>query len=212
MAQFVGQITKLNENVRLLLSDRDPESEEDGETASVEAVERVDMEASLSAILDSKTTDKVATTTGDAFLQELAQDLSVKEQTSPSIHEGLTGIFNGLLSEKMPDDKIKAKLDKYTQPENIKGLRTPKVNPLIWNQLSILAKDISEANKLTKKVRPPHSTNSRGDKYGGRSSYGSSQGNRRFHPYSKGKPDDFLGKSRFFKQRKKKDGETSQCI
>ena len=165
----------------------------------------------------------------------------------------------------MPDDNIKAKLDKYryTRPENIKGLRTPKVNPLIWNQLSAtmkaqdarsqkgqnaligcvlamtkaadlvlakysqdrdlitlltdaiamalqfnhevnhsrrvamekelhkdyaalcnsstvegssellfgdlskLAKDISEANKLTKKVRPPHSTNSRGDKYGG---------------------------------------------
>ena len=33
--------------------------------------ERVDMEASLSAILDSNTTDKVAPRTGDAFLQEL---------------------------------------------------------------------------------------------------------------------------------------------
>ena len=215
-------------------------------------------------------------------------------------------LFTGLLSEKMPDDKIKAKLDKYTRPENINGLRTPKVNPLIWSQLSAtmkaqdarsqkgqnaligsviamtkatdlvlakysqdrdlitlltdaiamalqfnhevnhsrrvamkkelhkdyaalcnsstvegssellfgdlskLAKDISEANKLTKKVRPPHSTNSRGDKYGGRSSYGSSQGNRRFHPYSKGKAYNFLGNSRFSKQRKKKDGETSQ--
>ena len=76
---------------------------------------------------------------------------------------------------------------------------------LLFGDLSKLAKDISEANKLTKKVRPPHSTNSRGDKYGGRSSYGSSQGNRRFHPYSKEKPHDFLGKSRFSKQRKKKD-------
>ena len=42
----------------------------------------------------------------------------------------------------MPDDKIKAKLDKYryTRPENIKGLRTPKVNSLIWNQLSATMK------------------------------------------------------------------------
>ena len=102
--------------------------------------ERVDMEASLSAIVDSKTTDKAALRTGDAFLQELAQDLLVKEQTSPPIHEGLAGIFNGLLSEKVPDDKIKATLDKYTRPENIKGLRTPKVNPLIWNQLSATMK------------------------------------------------------------------------
>ena len=99
--------------------------------------EQVDMEASLSAILES---DKAAPRTGDAFLQELPQDLSVKEQTSPPIHEGLAGIFNRLLSEKMPDDKIKAKLDKCTRPENIKDLRTPKVNPLIWNQLSATMK------------------------------------------------------------------------
>ena len=103
MAPFVGQMTKINENVSLLLSGRDPESEKDGETASVEAIEdsdheRVDMEAGLSAILDSKTTNKAAPRTGDAFLQELAQDLSVKEQTSPPIHEGLAGIFNGILS------------------------------------------------------------------------------------------------------------------
>ena len=71
---------------------------------------------------------------------------------------------------------------------------------LLFGDLSKLAKDISEANKLTKKVRPPHSTNSRGDMYGGNSSYGLSQGNGRFHPYSKGKPYDFLGKSRFSKQ------------
>ena len=141
MAQFVGQMTKLNENVSLLLSGRDPESEEDGETASVEAVEdsdheRVDMEASLSAILDSKTTDKKRLGQATLFSKSSLKISRSEEQTSPPIHEGLTGIFNGLLSEKMPDDKIKAKLNKYTQPENIKGLRTPKVNPLIWNQLS----------------------------------------------------------------------------
>ena len=77
MAPFVGQKTKLNENVSLLLRGRDPESEEDGETASAEAVEDsdhegVDMEAILSAILDSKTTDRAAARTGDPFLQELA--------------------------------------------------------------------------------------------------------------------------------------------
>ena len=36
--------------------------------------------------------------------------------------------------EKMGDEK--AKLDKYPCPENVKGLRTPKVNPSIWSQLS----------------------------------------------------------------------------
>ena len=205
----------------------------------------------------------------------------------------------------MGEEKLKAKLDKYPRPENVEGLRIPKVNPSIWSQLptsmktqdvrsqkgqntligaisamtkaanlalgkysndkelitlltdavamalqynhevnhsrrlamkremhkdyaalcnlstvdgtseylfgdlSKLAKDITEANKLTKKVRPQHSGTSRSDKYAGRSTYGSSQ--RRFQPYSRGKSSDFLGKSRFSKPpRKKKDGETSQ--
>ena len=68
---------------------------------------------------------------------------------------------------------------------------------------------ISQGNKLTKRVRPQHSWNSRSDKYAGRSTFGSSQ--RRFQPYPRGKSSDFLGKSRFSKlPRKKKDGETSQ--
>ena len=76
MAQFVGQMTKLDENVSLLLIGHDQEMEEDGETASVEAVkdsdhERVNMEASPPALLDSNTTDKAAPRTDEAFLQEL---------------------------------------------------------------------------------------------------------------------------------------------
>ena len=35
----------------------------------------------------------------------------------------------------MGEEKLKAKLDKYPRPENVKGLRTPKVNPSIWSQL-----------------------------------------------------------------------------
>ena len=62
--------------------------------------------------------------------------MTISEKTSPPIHEGLAGIFNGLLPEKMPGDKLKVKLDKYTWPENVKGLKKPKVNPIIWNQLS----------------------------------------------------------------------------
>ena len=250
----------------------------------------------LSWILTPRTKQRLGQAT--LFLKELAQVLSVKEKTFPLIHEGMAGIYNALLSEKMSDDKIKAKLDKYTRPENVKGLRSPKVNPFIWKQLSAtmkaqyarsqkgapidsviaitkaadlvlakynrdrdliilltdainhevnhlrrvamkkglhkdyaalcnsstaegsseflfgdvskLAKHIFEAKKLTKKVRAPHSKTSRGDKYGGRLSYGSSKENRRFHPYPKGKSYNFLGKSHFSKQRKKKDGETSQ--
>ena len=53
---------------------------------------------------------------------------------------------------------------------------------LLFGDLSKLAKDITEANKLTKKVRSPHHTSARGDRYGGRSSYGANQGTAGFSP------------------------------
>ena len=36
----------------------------------------------------------------------------------------------------MGDAKLKAKLEKYHRLENVTGLRTPKVIPSIWRQLS----------------------------------------------------------------------------
>ena len=77
---------------------------------------------------------------GEDLLKELAQDLTVTEKTSPPLYEGLVAIFNNLLSEKMGDEKLKVKLDKYPRPENVKGFQTPKVNPSIWSQLSTTMK------------------------------------------------------------------------
>lgn len=96
-APFLGQMSQLNENISLLLSVCEEESEEDGETASVEESGRVDMEA-----------DTAATRTGDATF---------------------TRTRSGLIGQREAHDKLKVKLDKYTQPENVKGLRTPRVNP-----------------------------------------------------------------------------------
>ena len=97
LAQFLGQMTQLNKNVNLLLGGQD-KSEEDSETVSVEDSENpADMDTELSAILAKETTGSIADhKMGDALLQELAQDLTVSEKTSPLIHEGLAGIFNGL--------------------------------------------------------------------------------------------------------------------
>jgi hypothetical protein len=58
----------------------------------------------------------------------------------------------------------------------------------LFGDLSKLTKDISEANKLAKRVRPnfPQYSSARGEKYGGCTNYGplASQGNRRFQPYN----------------------------
>lgn len=47
----------------------------------------------------------------------------------------LAKIVNSLLKDKIPEEKAQTKVDQYPKPANIEGLRTPRVNPLIWNQL-----------------------------------------------------------------------------
>ena len=112
------------------------DSDEDGETAS-----NADVDADLSALLASAGKgDNNEAMPGEDLLKELAQDLTVSEKTSPSLRKRLAAIFNNFLSGKMGDEKLKAKLDKYPRPENVKGLRTPKVNPSIWSQLSTTMK------------------------------------------------------------------------
>ena len=68
----------------------------------------------------------------------------------------------------------------------------------LFGDLSRLTKDISEANKLTKRGFAHNITQAHVVKStGGRSGYGPSEGNQRFHPYQRGKTSDFLGKGCF---------------
>ena len=138
LAPVLSQLTTLNENVSAVLLNEYEDSEEDGEAASNDRpAMSADMDADLSALLVSAGKyDNTEVMPGEDLLKELAQELVVSEKTSPPLREGLAAIFNNLLSEKMGDEKLKAKLDKYPRPENVKGLRTPKVNPSIWSQLS----------------------------------------------------------------------------
>ena len=149
LAPVLSQLTMLNENVSAVLVNEHEDSEEDGEAASND---RPAMSADLSALLVSAgKDDNTEDMPGEDLLKELAQELAVSEKTSPPLREGLAVIFNNLLSEKMGDEKLKAKLDKYPRPENGKGLRAPKVNPSIWSQLSTSMK--------TQDVRPQKGQN-----------------------------------------------------
>ena len=142
LAPVLSKLTSLNENVSSVLLNGHNDSDEDSETASNDGpAKSVDMDEDLSALLDSAgKDDNNEAMLGKDLLKELAQDLTVSEKTSPPLREGLAAIFNNLLSEKMGDEKLKAKLDKYSRPENVKGFRTPKVNPSIWSQLSTTMK------------------------------------------------------------------------
>ena len=66
-------------------------------------------------------------------LQDVAQDLDLSEKTGSAVDEELANIVNSLLDDKIPHEKTQAKVDQYPKPANIEGLRTPRVNPLIWS-------------------------------------------------------------------------------
>ena len=40
-----------------------------------------------------------------------------------------------LLQDKLQEDKVQTRIEKYPRPGNVEGLRPPRVNPLIWNQI-----------------------------------------------------------------------------
>ncbi|XP_067018075.1 uncharacterized protein [Acropora muricata] len=43
--------------------------------------------------------------------------------------------MDGLLKDKLQEDKVQTRIEKYPRPGNVDRLRTPRVNPLIWNQI-----------------------------------------------------------------------------
>ena len=152
MAPVLSQLTNLNENVSSTLLNGPNDFDEDSETVSNDwPTKSANMDTSLSALLASAGKDaNNEAMPGEDLLKELAQALTVSEKSSPPLHEGLAAIFNNLLSEKIKDEKLKAKLDKYPRPEDVKGLRTPKVNPSIWSQLptTIKAQDVRSRKGL----------------------------------------------------------------
>ena len=70
-----------------------------------------------------------------SLLQDIASELDLSERTDSPVDQGLPKIVLSLLKDKLPEEKSQARIDKYSCPENVEGLRTPRVNPLIWSQL-----------------------------------------------------------------------------
>ena len=124
------QVTTLKESVELV--ETDPEVEE-----SLMGDENNDDIESLStrvALLGSSPAEQTKDDT-KSLLQDIASELDLSERTDNPVDEGLAKIVLSLLKDKLPEEKSQARIDKYSRPENVEGLRTPRVNPLIWNQL-----------------------------------------------------------------------------
>ena len=142
---LLGEMKSMNENFTAFCSrveeadgsDREDIDDDPRESASTSGDQTAadDTDETLHQLISSANAASEGATIDSDVLKDIAQDLNVKERTDPAIHEGLAGIFQTRLKGKMSDDKLKTKMEKYVRPENV-DLRVPKVNPLVWNQLS----------------------------------------------------------------------------
>ena len=90
---------------------------------------------SLDTMVDELTKARNKKSKSTSALHNIAQDLDLSEKTGYGVYEELANIVNSLLKDKILDENTQAKVDQYPKPANIEGLRTPRVNPLIWSQL-----------------------------------------------------------------------------
>ena len=70
------------------------------------------------------------------LLSNIAQDLAVEDKTGQPVNDALATIVTSLLKERLADEKLQDKLKKYLRPANVEFLKTPRVNPLMWGQIS----------------------------------------------------------------------------
>lgn len=130
----MNEMKELKQTVASLLEPMDDGEYEDNtaESNELEAATPVGRKEP-NAVETSKT--PAATASSNKLLAEIVQDLNIKENTGNDVDEGPVKLLNGLLKDKLQEDKVQTRIDKYPLPGNVEGLRTPWVNPLIWNQI-----------------------------------------------------------------------------
>ena len=70
------------------------------------------------------------------ILYDLQAFYADNEKVAADIDPQLSSIIENLTKARLPDDKLKAKLDGYTRPRNCPTLIDTRVNLEIWNKLS----------------------------------------------------------------------------
>ena len=125
--ELLVKVKKMNENFKNISYF----DEEDEAANDIDGVETASLDAQVAQLTNSQTLTLWFT---------IAQDLDVREKTGSAISDGPAGILTSLLKDKLADEKIKSKIDKYPRPSNVDGLRTLRVNHLIWNHLPALVR------------------------------------------------------------------------
>ena len=99
-----------------------------------ESGQESDSESQLTSTAAGPETKK-RSTDEDPLLDEISKTLDETEKTSSKIAPKLANIINKRWLNKLTDDHLKEKQNRYFRPENCESIIMPKVNPKIWSKL-----------------------------------------------------------------------------
>ena len=84
---------------------------------------------------DKTNTGEIQSEENDTLLDEIEHSLNQDEKTDNPVSEKLANIANKRWLQKLGDDQLEEKLEKYHRPENCEKLTVTQVNPEIWGKL-----------------------------------------------------------------------------
>ena len=90
----------------------------------------------LESSTDETGTDKGCSGEADLLLTEIEQSPNQDERTDSPVPEKLASIANQRWLQRLSDEQLKEKLDKYNLPANCEKLVVTQVNPEIWGKLN----------------------------------------------------------------------------
>ena len=116
--ELLGEVKKMNENFTNLsyVDENEPPL---SSTAQNKDEAANDIDGVETASLDAQVAHLTAKQPDSDLLAAIAQDLDVTEKTGSAISDGLAGILTSLLKDKLADEKIQSKIDKYPRPSNV---------------------------------------------------------------------------------------------
>ena len=75
---------------------------------------------------DETSKTPVATASSSKLLAEIVQDLDIEEKTGNDVDEGLVKLLNGLLKDKLQEDKVQTRIDKFPPQARTSDLKSQK--------------------------------------------------------------------------------------
>lgn len=103
----------------------------------------------------------VATASSSKLLAEIVQDLDIEEKTGNDVDEGLVKLLSGLLKDKLQEDKVQTRIDKFPPQARTSDLKSQKSqNALVASIVAmmkatnlVLESEDADAPRRTKRLR-----------------------------------------------------------